>query len=137
MASASLAPTKSLPFPPELVGAAAAEAEADADRVVEFLRELGMLSEGHSPLFLSADLLLFLGAVLRLNSWEEVGLRVHLDAGLPTATKILADAIRSAMELGRAVYPKELSHSVTALFIERFAWHGRRDLDAAIVVDVA
>ncbi len=130
-----LVPTTSLPFAEELVEAATAEAEADADRVAEFLRELGMLRPGESSVHLSADLLLFLGAVLRLNYWEESGLQVHRDVGLPTASKILADAIRSVTETGKAVYPKELCNVVNALFIDRFAWHGRRDLDAAVVLD--
>ena len=130
-----LVPTTSLPFPVELVEAVALEAEADADRVVEFLRELGMLRAEHPPVYFTADLLLFLGAVLRLNNWEELGLQIHLDAGLPTATKTLADAIRSVGELGKAVYPKDLPKAVTALFIERFAWHGRRDWDAAFALD--
>lgn len=127
--------TSSLPFPVELVEAVAAEAEADADRVAEFLRDLGLLSAEQPRVCLSADVLLFLGAVLRLNSWEESGLQIHLAAGFSSASKALADAIRSVGQQGKPIYPRDLSKAVTALFIERFAWHGRRDLDAVVALD--
>ena len=99
--------TSSLPFPVELVEAVAAEAEADADRVAEFLHNLGLLSTEQPRVCLSADLLLFLRAVLRLNSWEESGLQIHLAAGLPSASKALADAIRSVGQQGKPVSPRD------------------------------
>jgi hypothetical protein len=122
-------PTNS--FPDDLVAAVAREAEADADRVVEFLRYVGFELTAEKPIGLSRDQLLFIGALLRLRSWEDAGVPIHFSIGLPQASKILADAIRSAQQ-GRGAYPKELSHVVHNLFIDRVAWHSRRDLGGVV-----
>jgi hypothetical protein len=122
-------------FPDELLAAITLEAEADAERVAAFVRQLGIESSPESPFSASADLLLFLGAVLRLASWEESGLRIHLDAGLPTAVAAFVDAFHSVVKQGKPTVGRDLSNAVLALFIERFAWHGRSDWDAAIVLD--
>ena len=111
-------------FPDDLIVAVAREAEADADRVAEFLRYLGLQPTAEKPLGFSRDQLLFLGAVLRLASWEEAGVPIHFSVGLPPASRILLDAIRSAQQ-GHGAYSKELSHVVHKLFIDRVAWHGR------------
>lgn len=123
------------PFPDELIAAVALEAEADAQSVVAFMRQLGMEFSPEKPHGLSPDLLLFLGAVLRLASWENSGLQIHLDAGLPSAKEAFVDAYRSVVEQGKPTVGSDLSNAVLALFIERFAWNGRRDLNAAIVLD--
>jgi hypothetical protein len=117
-------PFSTNPFPDDLIVAVTREAEADADRIVEFLRDLGLQPTAEKPLGFSRDLLLFLGAVLRLGSWEEAGVPIHFSVGLPPAGRILADAIVSAQQ-GHVAYPKELSYVVHKLFIDRAAWRGR------------
>ena len=119
-----LLPFSTDPFPDDLIVAVTREAEADADRIAEFLRYLGLQPTAEKPLGFSRDQLLFLGAVLRLASWEEAGVPIHFYVGLPPASRILADAIHSAQQ-GHGAYPKELSHVVHKLFIDRAAWHGR------------
>jgi hypothetical protein len=119
-----VAPFPTNPFPDDLIVAVTREAEADADRVAELLRYVGLQPTEGKPLGFSRDLLLFLGAALRLGSWEEAGVPIHFSIGLPPASRILADAIRSAQQ-GHCAYPKELSHVVHKLFIDRAAWHGR------------
>jgi hypothetical protein len=119
------------PYPDELVAAVVCEAEADADRVADFLIGLGFGPTGQKQICLSRDQLLFLGAVLRLNSWEEAGVPIHFSVGLGPASEILADAIRSAQH-GKAAYPKDLSHMVHTLFVERAAWHARQDLGGVV-----
>ena len=126
-------PFSTNPFPDELIVAVTREAEADADRVVEFLRYLGLQPTAEKPLGFSRDQLLFLGAVLRLASWEEAGVPIHFSIGLPPASRILADAINLAQQ-GHGAYPKELSHVVHKLFIDRAAWHGR-DLGGVVQLD--
>ena len=119
-----LLPFSTDPFPDDLIVAVTREAEADADRIAELLRYLGLQPTAEKPLGFSRDQLLFLGAVLRLASWEEAGVPIHFSVGLSAASRILADGIRSE-EQGHGAYLKELSHVVHKLFIDRAAWHGR------------
>ena len=124
-------------LPPELVEATAREAARDADRVGQLLHELGFVPSPGRPVRLPAAFLLDLGAALRLLGWELGGLHVHRDAGLPPAEQALHDAFgllapKSGAEPRHSV---ELSRKVVALFAERFAWLGRHDLDADVMLD--
>jgi hypothetical protein len=66
---------------------------------------------------------------------ERVGLRAHLDAGLPPARAALADALRRLADPADQDDRPGLAMRVMVVFIERFAWHGRRDWDAAVALD--
>jgi len=124
-------------LPAELIQATAIEAARDADRVGLFLRERGLLPAPGHTLQLPAEFLLALGAALRLLEWETGGLRVHRDAGLPDAEKALDDAFLNLGAAGGAADRNRhaLAPRVVALFADRFAWHGRRELDADVILD--
>jgi len=120
-------------FPPELVRAVAQDAARDADHVGGFLSALGL----NPPRRLPADFLLGVGAALRLLRWEH---RVHLDAGLPPARQALHEVFRTATgqaQPDEAHRAQSLAGRVTALFVEHFAWVGRVELDADIVLGQA
>ena len=125
-------------MPPELVEATAREAARDADRVGRLLHELGFVPSPGRPVRLPAAVLVTLGAALRLRGWEECGLHVHIDAGLPPAEQALHDAVgllapESGAEPRHSV---ELSRRVVALFADQVRLgSGRRDLDADVVLD--
>lgn len=129
------APSRS--FHPELAEAVAREAARDAENVAVFLRDLGFVPTVDRPVRLPPAFLLHLGAALRLWAWESSGLQVHLNSGLPRAEGAIVDAFGSlAHELkAEGPHPAELSRKVLALFAGRLAWHGRRDLDADVVLD--
>jgi hypothetical protein len=88
---------------------------------------------------LPADVLLNLGAALRLLAWEHDGLTLHRDAGLPSAD----DAIRwvlveSLPRRGRRHLPDAwLCVAVLRLRVEHFAWAGPRELRADVRLDAA
>jgi hypothetical protein len=122
-------------YPEELVRAVAIEAEADADRVASFLRALGYDSSPSKPLFMDREVLLFLGAVLRLESWEEAGIPIHHNLGLRPATDLLTDAARALAGEARRPDGTGLGIQVTKIFVEHFAWGGRHHLDAPVILD--
>src|SRR4051812_5772611 len=115
-------------FPAELIDGVAAEAAEDADRVALFLRYLGLVPTPEAPVRLDADFLLELGAALRLLKWEGAGLTIHREAGLPAARHALERTFLTVTKEGTIPEGSQLSRSVLKLFVERFAWHGRRDL---------
>jgi hypothetical protein len=119
--------------PEILVAAVAREAAADAHRVVVFLNALGLQGTPEKPLYLPARFLLYLGAALRLLSWELQGLHVHREAGLPDARRGIADAFQSLVD--PAMDPNELEGRVLGVYVERFAWHAHRDLGAEVALD--
>ena len=125
-------------LPPELVEATAREAARDADRVGRLLHELGFVPSPDRPVRLPArHSWTHVAAALRLVGWVQGGLHVHIDAGLPPAEQALHDAVgllapESGAEPRHSV---ELSRRVVALFADRFAWLGRSDLDADVVLD--
>lgn len=85
-----MAATAPSDFPPELIESVATNAAADADRVGWLLDRVGLGPPPGGTRRLPGDFLLNLGAALRLLDWEQAGISVHRDAGLPTA----ADAVR-------------------------------------------
>ena len=124
-------------LPPELVEATAGEAARDADRAGQLLHELGFVPSPGRPVRLPAAFLLDLGAALRLLAWEQGGLHVHRDAGLPPAEQALHDAFRGLVESAGATgtAARDLARRVLALFAGRLAWHGRPELDADVALD--
>jgi len=125
--------------PGELVAAVAEDAARDADRVGQFLRTLGLGGSPDRPVRLPAAFLLELGAALRLGDWEQRGLQVHREAGLPSAQQALRDVFQaSSTSPGPAAAPHErLVYRIVVLFAERFAWNARVELDADIALDEA
>jgi hypothetical protein len=120
-------------LPPELTTAVMADAARDADRVGQFLADLGLRGDAKKPLALPERFLLYLGAALRLQSWETQGFTFHREAGLPEARHDLDQAFQSVDNPNAE--PRELCLSVLRLAIERMAWHGRRDLGADVALD--
>ena len=123
-------------FPPELVRAVADEAARDADQVIGFLGAIGL----PAPATLPGDLLLGLGAALRLFRWELCGLRAHLDAGLPAARQALDCVFRAhapGADAERAQTGRDLAFRVMVLFAERFSWCAREELDADVTLGPA
>jgi hypothetical protein len=135
MATPDISPTTIAPFPEELCSAVAIEAEADADRVALFIRTLGYAPSPSKPLFIDREVLLFLGAVLRLDDWEKAGIGIHRHRGLRSACDMLTDAAQALIEEGKRFDGSGLGIQVTKMFIDHFAWSGRRDLDAPVVLD--
>ncbi len=122
--------------PPDLVQAAADEAERDADRVGLLLTTLGLKPSIRLPV----DFLLALGAALRLCHWEQNRIDLHLRAGLPPARQAVDEVFRTAAgnaAPGAAERSRNLADRVAALFVERFAWSGRAELGADLTLEPA
>jgi hypothetical protein len=123
------------PFPPDLVQAIAQDAVADAHRVALFLDALGLRPTGAgTPLKLPAFFLVGLAAALRLLSWEQSGLHVHRDVGLPSADEALRELAGAVVAPGSAALKEQVARQllqrVLGVFIERLAWNGRALLEA-------
>jgi hypothetical protein len=130
-------PAVSGAIPDELAAAVASEAARDAENVAVFLSELGITPSNDHRVQFPAAFLLALGAALRLLMWESSNLRFHQDSGLPGAERAIIDAFRH-LELSAEDEIRHFSHlprKVVALFADRFAWHGRADLNADVVLD--
>jgi hypothetical protein len=117
----------------DLIAAIIADASDDAHLVADFLEAHGVHGDPAQPITIPADVLLGLAAALRLREWERLGLRIHLDHGLPAADRALADVLGSLV--GTAVVDTELPTRVMAVSVARLSWHGATDWRAAIVLD--
>jgi hypothetical protein len=126
-------------LPPDLVDAVRRQAELDGDRVGLLLTQLlGPVEKG--TIWFPEWFLLELAAALRLQSWEKDGITLHLDAGLPSsehAIASVAQALTDRITQGSHADDAPLTFRVNTLFIERFAWRGRADLDAEVVLGEA
>ena len=123
-------------LPAEMVSSVAADAARDADRVGAFLDAFGIKAPADRPLHLPAAFLLDLGAALRLLAWEQQGLQLHREAGLPPAREVLADVLRQAANAGSsapALPNHGLALTVLMLSVDRLAWSARGELN----IDVA
>lgn len=128
-------------LPADLVRAVALDAARDAESVAHFLDALGKTSVGRwlsqKPVRLPANFLLGLGAALRLLTWEQQGIQVHREAGLPSAREALRDAFHAVTDPEAATRTQRLTARVLRLFVEHFAWNGRLELDAEVTLGEA
>ena len=133
MALAAPFPPVDLPFPPDLISAVRDQAERDANCVAVFLAALGLEASQEKHLCLPANFLLYLGGALRLWLWEQQGLYLHRDAGLPDARQAIKDAFRSLAEPN--LDARKIGVRILYLLAERFAWHAPAALGADVVLD--
>jgi hypothetical protein len=127
-------------LPSELVASVAGDAARDADRVGVFLDAFGIQATPECPLQLPVAFLLDLGAALRLLAWEQQGLQVHREAGLPPARGALADVLRQAANACGSSSPAPnhgLAYRVLMLSVDRLAWSARSELDIDVALDEA
>ena len=123
-------------LPAEMVSSVAADAARDADRVGAFLDAFGIKAPADRPLHLPAAFLVDLGAALRLLAWEQQGLQLHREAGLPPAREVLADVLRQAVNAGSsapALPNHGLALRVLMLSVDGLSWSARGELN----IDVA
>src|SRR4051794_12429450 len=124
-------------FPPELVARVAEQAARDADLTAHFLNGVGLGPLPGTTRPLPSDLLLELGAAMRLLAWEVDGLELH-ESGLPTARDAILQAFQGAER--RIHDPSSpapgLCRSVFRITGERLAWVGPRDLHAEILLGI-
>jgi hypothetical protein len=80
---------------------------------------------------------LALGAVLRLKKWEDQGIFIHFEAGLPDSTKLWVDLLTLIFKNAVAdiqVFAVGLSAWVLELATTRLAWNGMRLIGADMVL---
>jgi hypothetical protein len=117
----------------DLIAAVIADARDDAHLVADYLEAHGVHGDPARPIAIPADFLLGLAAALRLQEWERLGLRFHLDSGLPTAARALEDVLGTLS--GTSSPDPELPTRVLAVSVQRLSWHGSADWQAAIALD--
>jgi hypothetical protein len=129
-----------LQIPPDRVEALSRETERDAHRVAVFLGEFLQrvpFSIPPTTWTFPSSFLLALGIGLRLLYWEDHGVIIHRDAGLPPAMKVICETFEQlplkedADRWSRAV---RLFHEVTWLGAEHIAWHGQTEMGGEFVV---
>jgi hypothetical protein len=72
-----------------------------------------------------------------LGLWEQSAISIHRDAGLPPAPDALRCVLARLMSSSRHAGSNEdtpLIVEVTRLFVDRFAWSARQDLDADVLL---
>jgi hypothetical protein len=127
-------------IPPERVAALCQETERNARRVTvvldEFLQKftptVPATKWGFPPTFL-----LSLSTGLWLLYWEDHGILIHREAGLPPAMQVIHDAfagLRLKEHADRWSRAVQLFCDVTWLFAEHIAWHGPAEMGGEFVV---
>ena len=113
--------------PPDLIHFIRDEAERDADQLGGFLASLGIVAPPDKPFKLPLSHLLDLSAAVRLLHWEEAGIQVHRESGLPPAEVVLRDVIDGALSAGVGGGADPAWHArVFEATISRFAWAARK-----------
>jgi hypothetical protein len=115
-------------YPREQVRYAGQCALIDADRVIEFVKNLGIKFSPEKPVGIPKGLLLDFAAVLRMQSWEAAGIDVHRQIGLTSADEaerclaILCTA--SGHKISHSYVFGTLFEKVFDLIWNRFVWEG-------------
>jgi hypothetical protein len=128
-------------LPPQLVEACRQEAERDAIRVAAFLDGfLAHLAPVVRPdLQFPAWFLVALGSGLRLWYWEDHGIMVHLDEGLPGGRDVVRDAFLGLNQPDpeRTTRVVTLACDVMTVFANHFAWLARAEMGADFLLGPA
>ncbi len=126
-------------FPAELIERVELQAAEDAEFAAALLRELGLTNSDGVSRPLPADLLLVLGAAMRLKAWEEIGLDLGSE-GLPSSTEVIQGAFEEAMarlqsqELRLLPTIPPICLSVMHVTVRMLAWTGPRDIRAEVLL---
>jgi hypothetical protein len=126
-----------------LVEAVRGQAENAAVRASAFLDELLPQIAPAMPRTawrFPAAFLLQLGTTLWLHYWEQHGITVHRDAGLPPAAQLVVETFQSLTRPGDGQAwsrAERLAVVVMGLFVEHLAWHGDAEMGAEFVVGPA
>jgi hypothetical protein len=135
---ASISPEIRREYPAELIQFAVDEAERDADEVAAFLAAAGLAPPPGETRGFPPDILLDLGAIVRLRRWEAVGLAIHTEAGLPTAdaalTRLVAVLTAAVADRTALAAAGVLARSVFELTVNRFAWTAQPELGTDVVL---
>ena len=98
----------------------AGEAERAASGACAVLQALGLLG---SPVPIPLDLMLKLGAMMRIYQWEEAELTQFLHAALPPAERVMNDVLHPAPGEGGAEFDgRELAQRVFRTWYRQFAF---------------
>jgi hypothetical protein len=125
-------------LPRSLVAATKRDAESDADAVAAVLEKLGFPAPtaGQAPQLLPRSFLLALGVACRLARWEVQRIRIHLDAGLPSAIALMRGVLDAAYRADAPAMNRAaaLWTDVLALSSRRLAWDAVPVLAANVVL---
>jgi len=128
-------------FPAEQVRYAGQCASIDADRVAAYLSRLGYKPTPENPIALPRGLLLDFDAIQRMRAWEEAGINVHRQAGLPSAEEADIDltilCIASGRKIPHSYVFGTLASKVFVPVWNRFVWEGLNLVGADIVLPFA
>ena len=127
-------------FRPEFIAAVHAQAESDADAAADFVR-LAIQAAGNTTVKLDMDrfdpaALIGFGLAVRLRRWEHNHIRAHIDAGLPSASKVLARMVKLGRGRKLARFVAWAMIASTKVFHDSFWWStddSDLHLDLAIV----
>jgi len=114
------------------------EASRQADLAIAFLDALPWMpplaQRQHNPVALSADLLLKIGALMRIYQWEKTGLRPQLPTNLPPAQAVLEDVMGPPAGAAPRYSGTELAQAVMQVYLRHLAWKGLTGLQADVAV---
>jgi hypothetical protein len=125
---------------PDRAAALCSEAERVACRAALFLDEIFKQLNPTVPAaqrIFPRSFLLNLCTGVWLLYWEDHGISIHVEAGLPPAMQVLSETFAGfrpnddADRWSRAV---QLAYNVTWLFAEHIAWHGHAEVGGEFVV---
>jgi hypothetical protein len=129
-------------LPPDMVRWAETAARDDADAVGTFLRDAcGIRGTPDRPVRVPLQLVLDLAGALRLHAWEQVGTDPRQFPGLPDLACALRDVVRQVRpdldDSGTGLPPGELAARVFDVHLDFFAWCGRPELGADVILGPA
>jgi hypothetical protein len=129
-------------IPEELLEAVVRQAVADAEGVAHLVDNLGLRpsAEGQTrePLKLPAYFLLGLAAAFRIQMWEDCGLCVHREAGLPSANEVVSALAELVHANGtgdeKLSISCQLLNGILGVAMERLAWAGQTQFSADLAL---
>jgi len=125
-------------FPDRAVEAIGAHAVFQAEMAAAVLDAVGFLAQ--KPVALPRSVLLELGAVLELGTWQAKGLLGYLAADLPSFEEAWSGLVTRMIEAPKSFFSPDaevFSRRMLAIWFERLAWDAPELLGADVVLDSA
>lgn len=116
-------------YPPEQIHCAAICAAEDAARVVAFIDAAGLRDSANKPFPFPPQFLLDLGAAFRLLTWEQLGIRLPPELGLPCGRDALLELLHrrtNTIADSRVAEPfGRLARAVFEVSTTHFVWNAK------------
>lgn len=123
-------------LPADLLRAFVTSADRDADDLAAFIRRSEELV-GKTLTGFTSPMLLGMGLFARFRRWESQGIRVHIEAGLPSAEQMYGSLVDIQSHPNLEAFVTATCQQANSVFYKNFVWMAASDGSVELALSAA